>query len=160
MTIDILFVHPNASKIIYQELAKRSSAIEPPIWAGMLANSVRNNGFRTEILDAEAMGFNYQECAERILEYRARIICFVVYGQQPSASSQNMEGAVETSKKLKQLAPDIFTLFVGGHLAALPEETLKAEHSIDAVCQNEGVYSIGEILQIEKFHLSRKLLKS
>ena len=158
MTIDILFVHPNASKIIYQDLAKRSSAIEPPIWAGMLANSVRNNGFRTEILDAEAMGFNYQECAERILEYRARIICFVVYGQQPSASSQNMEGAVETSKKLKQLAPDIFTLFVGGHLAALPEETLKAEQSIDAVCQNEGVYSIREILQIEKledYYLSK-----
>ena len=82
--------------------------------------------------------------AERILEYKARIICFVVYGQQPSASSQNMEGAVETSKKLKQLSPDIFTLFVGGHLAALPEETLKAEDSIDAVCQNEGVYSIGD----------------
>ena len=62
MKIDILFVHPNASKIIYQDLAKRSSAIEPPIWAGMLANSVRKNGYRTEILDAEAMGFNYQEC--------------------------------------------------------------------------------------------------
>ena len=35
--IDILFVHPNASKIIYQDLSKRAAAIEPPIWAAMLA---------------------------------------------------------------------------------------------------------------------------
>ena len=30
--IDILFVHPNASKIIYQDLSKRAAVIEPPIW--------------------------------------------------------------------------------------------------------------------------------
>ena len=36
MIIDILFVHPNASSLIYQDLAK-NSAIEPPIWAGMLS---------------------------------------------------------------------------------------------------------------------------
>ena len=49
---DILFVHPNASEKIYQGLAKNNSAIEPPIWAAMLANSVRTKGFRPEILDA------------------------------------------------------------------------------------------------------------
>ena len=41
MIIDILFVHP-VSEVIYQDLAKRNSAIEPPIWAVMLANSVRS----------------------------------------------------------------------------------------------------------------------
>ena len=41
--LDILFVHPNASKAIYQDLSKNHSAIEPPIWAAMLANTVRNN---------------------------------------------------------------------------------------------------------------------
>ena len=39
--LDILFVHTNASNIIYQDLSKDHSAIEPPIWAGMLANSCR-----------------------------------------------------------------------------------------------------------------------
>ena len=41
MNLDILFIHPNASKKIYQDLSSDHSAIEPPIWAGMLANSVR-----------------------------------------------------------------------------------------------------------------------
>ena len=42
-------------------------------------------------------------------------------------------------------------LFVGGHVAALPEETLKKEPYIDAVCQNEGVYAINDLLSIQKF---------
>ena len=40
--IDILFVHPNASKIIYQDLSKSAAAIEPPIWAAMLASHVES----------------------------------------------------------------------------------------------------------------------
>ena len=89
--IDILFVHPNASEKIYQGLAKNNSAIEPPIWAAMLANSVRTKGFEPAILDAEAEQLDYMSAAKKITEYKAKVICFVVYGQQPSASTQNME---------------------------------------------------------------------
>ena len=111
MKTDILFVHPNASKVIYQDLAKKNSAIEPPIWAGMLANSVRGNGFSPEILDAEVLGLNYESCAKVALEFKARVICFVVYGQQPSASSQNMEGAVATAELIKELSSNEFYCF-------------------------------------------------
>ena len=94
---------------------------------------------------------SYDECACKASEYRARVACFVVYGQQPSASSQNMEGAVETARRLKEISPETFILFVGGHLAALPRETLQIENSIDAVCQNEGVYTIRALLELNKF---------
>ena len=147
---DILFVHPNASEKIYQGLAKNNSAIEPPIWAAMLANSVRTKGFRPEILDAEAERLDYLSAAKRITEYKTKIVCFVVYGQQPSASSQNMEGAVATADELKRLAPDTFIVFVGGHVAALPKETMQKESSIDAVCQNEGVYTLHALLGIPR----------
>ena len=53
--LDVLFVHANASKRIYQDLAKDFSAIEPPIWAGMLANHCRHKGFSVDILDCEAL---------------------------------------------------------------------------------------------------------
>lgn len=149
--IDILFVHPNASEVIYQGLAKNNAAIEPPIWAAMLANSVRSKGFRPEILDAEVEGLDYLSAAKRITEYKAKVVCFVVYGQQPSASSQNMEGATATARELKNLEPDTFVLFVGGHVAALPVETLEKESFIDAVCQNEGVYTIQNLLKLSSF---------
>jgi anaerobic magnesium-protoporphyrin IX monomethyl ester cyclase len=148
--MDILFVHANASKLIYQELAKRHSAIEPPIWAAMLANSMRQAGYGVAILDAEAERLDYLQTAQRITEAKARIVCFVVYGQQPSASSQNMEGATATCNELKRLSPTCFTVFVGGHVAALPQETLCRERAIDAVCQNEGVYTLRDLLAVEK----------
>ena len=147
---DILFVHPNASEKIYQGLAKNNAAIEPPIWAAMLANSVRTKGHRPEILDAEVEGLDYLSAAKRITEYKAKVVCFVVYGQQPSASSQNMEGATATARELKNLAPDTFVVFVGGHVAALPMETMDKETCINAVCQNEGVYTLHALLSLSK----------
>lgn len=149
--LDILFVHPNASSLIYQGLANKNAAIEPPIWAALLANSIRQTGKKTAIIDTEAEGLNYKESVKRILEIKSKIICFVVYGQQPSASTQNMEGATATAKLLKDYDPSTFIVFVGGHLAALPKETLIKENYINAVCLNEGVYALRNLVKLEKF---------
>jgi len=144
--LDILFVHPNASKKIYQDLAKDHSAIEPPIWAAMLANHCRSKGYGVAILDCEVERITDKQAAQLIAYSKANIVCFVVYGQQPSASSQNMQGAIDTATALKRVDPTIPTLFVGGHVAALPREVLETEPSVDYICQNEGVYTISNLL--------------
>jgi len=145
--LDILFIHPNASKEIYQELSKEYSAIEPPIWAGMLALHCLKHGFGAEILDCEAMQFDKVQAVEAIKSFNPRVACFVVYGQQPSASSQNMAGAVLLAENLKNYCPDIKILFVGGHVSALPREVLQRHSFVDMVCQNEGVYTISSLLR-------------
>ena len=159
MSLDILFIHPNASKKIYQELSKDHTAYEPPIWAGMLANHCRSKNFKTEILDCEVNKLDYEKSAKEINNFKPKIACFVVYGQQPSASSQNMEGATKTSIELKKLNNEIKTLFVGGHVAALPKETLLKEHSIDFVALNEGVYSISNLLSADNLNEESYLKK-
>lgn len=103
--LDILFIHPNASKVIYQDLSKDHAAIEPPIWAGMLANSVRSKNFNCKILDCEVLRLDYEKSVETIIDLKPKIACFVVYGQQPSASTQNMEGATEVANLLKKTEP-------------------------------------------------------
>jgi radical SAM superfamily enzyme YgiQ (UPF0313 family) len=117
----------------------------------MLANSVRLKGYRVDIFDAEAARLNFDEAAKQISDYKARIVCFVVYGQQPSASSQNMEGAVATATLARAYSQDTFFVFVGGHVAALPVETLSKHPEIDAVCQNEGVYTLRELVSVDSF---------
>lgn len=146
--LDILFVHPNGSKKIYQGLSKDHSAIEPPIWAAMLANHCRSRGFGVQILDCEAERLSTEDSSKKISDIDARITCFVVYGQQPSASSQNMQGAIDTSNHLKLVNDTTKVLFVGGHIAALPREVLETESSIDFICQNEGVYTISNLLSV------------
>ena len=145
--LDVLFVHADASKKVYQDLAEDFSAIEPPIWAGMLANHCRHKGFSVDILDCEALRLDEAQSAKQIIDNRARLICFVVYGQQPAASSQNMAGAVSLADAVKKLAPECKILFVGGHIAALPREVLEKHPAIDFVCQNEGVYTISNLLK-------------
>lgn len=145
--LDVLFVHPNASKKIYQDLSKDFSAIEPPIWAGMLASHCLRNGFSAEILDCEALYLEDHNAAEQIKKLNPRVACFVVYGQQPSASSQNMDGTVSLAGILKQIWPQAKVLFVGGHVAALPQEVLERHPCVDMVCQNEGVYTISNLLK-------------
>lgn len=146
-TLDILFVHPNASKKIYQDLAKDFSAIEPPIWAGMLAGHCRVKGFSVDILDAEALHLSDEQAAARVKGSSARLVCFVVYGQQPSASSQNMAGAVTLAEMVKNIKPGTKIVFVGGHVAALSREVLENHPAIDFVCQNEGVYTLSNLLK-------------
>jgi len=145
--MDVLFVHANGSKKIYQDLANHFSAIEPPIWAGMLANHCRSKGFSVNILDCEALHLDLQESTQQIIGNNARLVCFVVYGQQPSASSQNMSEATILADMVKELQPEFKILFVGGHIAALPRDVLERHASIDFVCQNEGVYTISNLLK-------------
>jgi len=58
-----------------------------------------------------------------------------------------MEGAVRLAEKIKLTYPHIKILFVGGHVSALPRETLEKHPCIDFICQNEGVYTISTLLQ-------------
>ncbi|MDE2028354.1 MAG: cobalamin-dependent protein [Candidatus Omnitrophica bacterium] len=145
--LDVLFVHANASRRIYQDLAKDFSAIEPPIWAGLLAGHCRLKGFSVDILDCEALHLDEEQSANSIAQAKARLVCFVVYGQQPSASSQNMAGATSLAEAAEKLAPESKIIFVGGHVAALPREVLERHQAIDFVCQNEGVYTISNLLK-------------
>lgn len=145
--LDILFIHPNASRKVYQDLSKDFSTIEPPIWAGMLTSHCLKKGFGAEILDCGALQLEDESACERIAKLNPRVACFVVYGQQPSASSQNMEGAVSLAEHVKETCPQTKILFVGGHIAALPREVMERHAFVDMVCQNEGVYTISNLLK-------------
>lgn len=160
LKLDAIFVHANSAKAVYQSLANEHSAIEPPVWCGLLANHCRARGFNVAIIDCEAERLTAVECAERIQNLKPRITIFVVYGQQPSASSQTMEGAITYSEYIKNTIPEMPIAFVGAHVAALPLEVLNYKH-IDFVCQNEGVYTISDLLSIDDLsdHLLLKNVK-
>ena len=144
--LDVLFIHTNAAGKTYQQLSENLSAIEPPIWAGLLANHTRMKGHETKILDCEAERLTCLASANEILCHDARLNIFVVYGQQPSASTQNMAGVNETLNYLKSLSPDTKTLLVGLHPSALARKTLTEENS-DFVCQGEGPETIIGLLE-------------
>jgi len=144
--LDVLFVHPNASKKIYQDLSKDFSAVEPPIWAALLANHVRAKGYSAAILDCEAEHLTAEESAKKVDEYKSKLVVIVVYGQQPSASTQNMQGAHDLLEVLSDSYANNKTLLTGLHPSAISRLTMSQE-KVDFVCQGEGPYTITGLLE-------------
>ncbi len=147
--IDLVLVNPGNPRKIYQSLSSTLSAVEPPVWAGLLATFVRNRGFSVAIVDANAENLTPEETAERVAEMRPVLTAVVVYGHQPSASTQNMTAAGEICAAVKQRSPALKVLLVGGHAAALPKHTLQ-EETVDFVCGGDGPFTVLELLQILK----------
>ena len=148
--IDALFINPSNADNIYQNLSNKYSAIEPPTWALLLAESCRSKKFEVKILDCLAEKLSDDESLEKIKKYNPKLICFVVYGQNVNAGTTNMSGTIRLAEYLKKKNITIPISIIGSHVQALPKKTLTEEKSIDIVFLNEGVYSLWNILKTEK----------
>lgn len=135
--MDAVVVHPNSRGSVYQSLGGNLAALEPPLWARLITGYLLDNNCNVTLLDTDALELTHDESASRIVDCAPRLVIVVVYGHQPSASTQSMVAAEALCKSIKNLDPNLKILIVGGHVAALPEQTLR-EESVDFVCSGEG----------------------
>ncbi len=144
--MDVLFINPDSSAKAYQGLAKVYSAIEPPTWALLLAESCRAQGFGASILDCDAERLSLEQSIRRVSDIRPRLVVFVVYGQNPNSGTTSMIGALALANALKAHHPELPICFVGSHTSALPMEVLSHD-CVDIVLLNEGVYALHNLLR-------------
>jgi anaerobic magnesium-protoporphyrin IX monomethyl ester cyclase len=144
-SLDLLLVNPGGRERIYQSLGGELTAIEPPLWARLIAGYVADRGFSVGILDSEAEGLGPDSVARRIKEISPRLVGMVVYGHQPSASTQQMVSAGENCRAIKGIAPNQEIIILGGHVSALPERTLR-EEAVDYACNGEGPLTVHQLL--------------
>ncbi len=144
--IDIVLINPGDRRQIYQELGADLAAIEPPFWVAVLAAYLRHGGFRVTVIDANAEGIAPDETANRVATLVPLLTCVVVYGSQPSASTQNMTvaGAICSALGRKRVG---WVALSGLHPSALPERTLR-EESVDFVIEGEGPDSLKALLAV------------
>ena len=147
MSLDLVIVNPGAAHGIYGVLGDQLVAKEPPLWARLLAGYVRDRGFSVQIIDAEALNLPPATvAADIVVKQQPRLVCIAAYGHMPSASTQQMVGASATAREIKKRNPDQAIIMVGGHVAALPERTLR-EESIDFACNGEGPLTLVRLLR-------------
>ena len=144
--LDLLLVNPGGRTSVYQGLGSRLTAVEPPVWAGLIATFARGRGYTVDILDANALNLAPEDIAQHVGDAAPRLCAVVVYGHQPSASTQVMPAAGAACTAIKDTSPQTKVLLVGGHVASLPERTL-AEETVDFVCTGEGPYTITDLLR-------------
>ncbi|MCF8506721.1 MAG: B12-binding domain-containing radical SAM protein [Caulobacter sp.] len=145
--LDLLLINPGGREKVYQQLGGGLTAIEPPLWCRLIAGYARDRGLSVEILDSEALKTGSGAIARTVAEKAPVLAVMVVFGHQPSASTQMMVGAGETCRAIKDRVPAQPLLIVGGHVSALPEQTL-AEEAVDFVCKGEGPVTVVQLVEV------------
>ena len=131
--VDVVLLNPGNLKAVYQDLGVAFSAIEPPSLAALFTDYLRRKGLSVRVIDAPALNLAPQQAAALLHEnFSARLIVLVVYGFQPSASTQNMTAAGETCAAIKALRGTCQIMMTGTHPAALPERTIRGKESISS----------------------------
>ena len=142
---DIVLTNPGSRKQVFQSLGLEAAAIEPPFWIAVIAAYLREKGFSPIIIDANAENLTPEETAERAAAEKPILSAVIVYGSQPSASTQNMLSAGAIVSALKK-RPDCGKVLLGGlHPSALPELTMQQE-KCDFVADGEGILTIETLL--------------
>ena len=142
--VDIVLINPGNRRQLFQDLADDIAGIEPPFLVAVMAAYLRERGFSAAIIDANAESLIPDEVAARTREFSPLLAAVIVYGSQPSASTQNMTNAGLICRALS--AGTAARVAIGGlHPSALPERTLR-EESVDFVIQGEGFLTLERLL--------------
>lgn len=147
--LDLLLINPGGREKIYQDLGNDLTAIEPPLWCRLIGGYAKDRGYSIAILDSEAENLGPASVSERVRKLNPRLVAMVVFGHQPSASTQQMVGARESCRAIKGATPDQKMILIGGHVSALPERTLR-EEAVDFVCKGEGPVTVVQLLEVLK----------
>lgn len=142
---DLVLINPGGRELIYQQLGGDLTAIEPPLWCRLIGGYVRDQGRDIVIIDSEAENMGFERVAARVAELNPKLVGMIVFGHQPSASTQQMAAAGETVRAIKAISPDMPVIMVGGHVSALPERTL-TEEGADFVCKGEGPITVNALI--------------
>jgi radical SAM superfamily enzyme YgiQ (UPF0313 family) len=141
---DIVLINPGDRKQVFQSLGIEVAAIEPPFWIAVIAGYLRQQGHSVAIIDANAENISPQETAERTQALSPILAGVIVYGSQPSASTQNMDAAGKICTELSKHGT--FKVAIGGlHPSALPERTIN-EENVDFVLDGEGIITLELLL--------------
>ena len=147
MGIDIALINPGDRRQVYQELGKELSAVEPPFLAASLLSYLKGLGFKARLVDSNALNITPEETARMVKEMDPLVAGVIVYGQQPSASTQNMTKAGRICGALKD--EGIRTAIGGLHPSALPRRTME-EEKVDFAVEGEGQRTFEGLLSVLK----------
>lgn len=149
MRLDIAFINPGDRRQVFQDLGKDYSGIEPPFWVAVLAAYLRKKGYSVAIIDANAENLSPEETARRVAELRPLLTSVVVYGSQPSASTQNMTIAGRICSAIRESLADTKVALGGLHPSALPERTMR-EEAVEFVVDGEGFHTFTALMDALK----------
>ena len=116
----------------------KSGTLYFPMWLSYAAAVLDKEGFKIDLIDAPADGYEVGYVLERAGKLNPGLIVI-------DTSTPSIFNDVEVAGKLKERFPSAFITLVGTHVSALPEETLKLSDKVDAVAIHEYDYTLRDL---------------
>ncbi len=113
----------------------KSGTLYYPIWLCYVAGVLDLDNHNVKLIDSCAYEINRQQTLALAQEFCPQLC--VIDTSTPSIFSD-----IEIANEIKAVLPSCFVVLMGTHPTALPEETLKMSHEIDAVIVGEADYTI------------------
>lgn len=112
-----------------------------PIWLAYATGVLDQEGFVTRLIDAPAVGYTLSDVLAWVAERSPRLMVI-------DTSTPSIHNDVEVATAIKGQAPGAFTLLVGPHVTALPEESLRLCPAADAVARGEFEYTVRDVARV------------
>ncbi|MBN1551208.1 cobalamin-dependent protein [bacterium] len=129
----------------------KSGTIYYPMWLAYGAGALMQAGHDVELIDAVPKGWTAEDVELHVRDEKPDLL--VIATSTPSIHSD-----LEIGERCKRVKPDIVTVFVGVHVSAVPEITLRANKTADAVVIGEYEHTLVELA--EKIHQSKSNWRS
>ena len=114
-----------------------SGVLYYPLWLIYAACVAEKNGFEVAFIDAPAKQMNKEQTLERVKKEASDAKLFVFDTSTPSIYSD-----VEFAGVIKKMYPNSFTMLVGTHPSATPDETMGISELIDGLARHEYDYIV------------------
>lgn len=110
-----------------------------PLGLAYIAATVRDAGFKVEVIDAYSMGLPGSHIREKIEQFRPQVVGI-------SALTPQWPDAEKVADIVKAVNNDILTVTGGPHITALPEQVV-SHPSVDVAALGEGEMTMLDICQ-------------
>ncbi len=140
--MNILFLNPpfkdRFSRSSRSPAVTKGGTLYFPIWLAYAAGVCEQAGHEVRLYDAPAENLSLDDILGRMMGFIPDLTII-------DTSTPSIYNDAAYARKIKEHFPDTFTVLVGTHPSALPEETLAMAHHVDAVTVGEYDYTVRDL---------------
>lgn len=129
---------PRFSRESRSPAVAKSGTLYYPMWLAYAVGYLEKQGHEVLFLDAPATGLSYEQVAQKAVEFGPAMAVL-------EASTPSIYNDIDVAAKLKERIPGLFTVMVGVHVSALPEQSLEIDRRLDAVTVGEYDLTVAEV---------------
>jgi radical SAM superfamily enzyme YgiQ (UPF0313 family) len=130
---------PRFSRAQRSPAVTKSGTLYYPIWLAYATGVLEDAGCQVRLMDAPASGQTIADAEAMIADWQPHVLVIDV-------STPSFANDLRVLEALKEHRPSLFTVAIGPHVSALPDEALAASPALDALARREAEYTLRDLV--------------